>query len=64
MKRTEAMVKLQEVTGLDPAGGHADALGHLLPALHLDSLRLIGVVAAISLYLFGRQAKKWHDMNA
>lgn len=64
IKRTGAMAKLSEVTGLDPA-----AATHMLwdtyhPHLIWIPFACIGVVAAIALYIFGQKAKKWSDMNA
>lgn len=63
--RTEAMLKLQEVTGLD-----ATAATHLLWQTYHPHLYVwlpfaaIGVLAAVALWIFGRMAKRWADMNA
>ncbi len=63
--RTQAMVKLQEVTGLD-----ATAATHLLwdtyhPHLYVwIPFAAVGVVAAVALWIFGRMARRWSDMNA
>lgn len=63
--RTGAMLKLQEVTGLD-----AVAATHLLwdtydPHLYVwIPFAAIGVVAAVALGIFGQLARRWSDMNA
>jgi sensor c-di-GMP phosphodiesterase-like protein len=63
--RTQAMVKLQEVTGLDPVAATRMLWETYHPHLHVwVPFALIGVVAAIALWLFGRQARRWSDMNA
>ena len=65
VKRTEAMIKLQEVTGLD-----AVAATQLLWDTYHPNVKvwvpfaLVGVVAAIALWVFGRMARRWADMNA
>ena len=65
VKRTEAMVKLQEVTGLD-----ATAATRMLWDTYSPHLRvwipfaIIGVAAAVGLWVFGRMARRWKDMNA
>lgn len=65
VKRTEAMAKLQEVTGLDPVA----ATRMLWDTYHPQAsvwipFALIGVVAAVALWFFGRAARNWKDMNA
>ena len=65
VKRTGAMLKLQEVTGLDPAA----ATRMLWDTYHPNvavwvPFAVIGVVAAIALFVFGRLARRWADMNA
>lgn len=65
VKRTEAMAKLQEVTGLDPVS----ATEMLWNTYHPNAkvwipFALVGVVSAIGLWVFGRMAKRWSDMNA
>jgi POT family proton-dependent oligopeptide transporter len=65
VKRTEAMVKLQEVTGMDATAATQMLWDTYHPQVHVwVPFALIGVVAAVALYLFGRMAKKWSDMNA
>jgi len=65
VKRTEAMAKLQEVTGLDPVS----ATRMLWDTYHVNArvwipFAVIGVLSAIALWIFGRMAKRWSDMNA
>ena len=65
VKRPEAMARLQEVTGLDPVG----ATSLLWNTYHPNAkvwipFALVGVVSAIALWIFGRMAKRWSDMNA
>jgi MFS family permease len=64
VKRTEAMAKLQEVTGLDPLAATRTLWDTYQPHYVWIPFACIGVVAAISLYIFGQKAKKWADMNA
>jgi MFS family permease len=64
VKRTEAMVKLQEVTGLDPVAATQTLWDTYHPQYVWVPFALIGVVAAIALWIFGRMAKRWSDMNA
>lgn len=65
VKRTEAMLKLQEVTGLDPVA----ATRMLWDTYHPQAwvwipFALIGVLAVVALWFFGRAARNWKDMNA
>jgi MFS family permease len=65
VKRTEAMSKLQEITGLDPV----NATRMLWDTYHVNAkvwipFAVIGVLSAIALWIFGRMAKRWSDMNA
>ncbi|HVU23731.1 MAG TPA: MFS transporter [Opitutus sp.] len=64
LERTMAMTKLKELTGLDSV----DATRLLWDTYHPHYIwipfALIGVAAAIGLWIFGRMAKKWTDMNA
>lgn len=64
VKRTEAMAKLQEATGLDPLAATQTLWDTYHPHYIWIPFACIGVVAAISLYVFGQKAKKWSDMNA
>jgi proton-dependent oligopeptide transporter, POT family len=65
VKRTEAMLKLQEVTGLDPT-----AVTRVLWDTYHPNVKVwipfaaVGVVSAVALWVFGRMAKRWTDMNA
>jgi MFS family permease len=64
VKRTEAMAKLQEVTGLDPHAATELLWNTYSPHYVWIPFALIGVVAAIGLWVFGQRAKRWSDMNA
>ena len=64
VKRTEAMAKLQEVTGLDSVTVTQTLWDTYHPQYIWIPFACIGVVAAIALYIFGQKAKKWSDMNA
>jgi MFS family permease len=63
--RTQAMARLQEITGLDPA-----AATQLLWSTYSPQLRVwipfacIGILSAIALWVFGRMARRWQDMDA
>jgi len=62
--RSQAMLKLQEVSGLDAVG----ATNLLWDTYHPHYVWLpfaaVGVISAVALYIFGRMARKWSDMNA
>lgn len=64
IKRTEAMARLMELTGL----GYTDATKMLWDTYHPHYIWLafaaVGIVCAISLAIFARMAKRWNDMNA
>jgi hypothetical protein len=65
VKRTEAMLKLQEVTGMDAV----TATRMLWDTYHPNAkvwipFACVGVVSAFALWVFGRMAKRWSDMNA
>lgn len=64
IKRTEAMAKLQEVTGLDAVGATQLLWKTYDPHYVWIPFACVGVVAAVALYIFGQKAKKWSDMNA
>jgi MFS family permease len=64
VKRTEAMAKLQEVTGLDSTAATQLLWDTYHPHYIWIPFACIGVVAAVALYIFGQKAKKWSDMNA
>jgi MFS family permease len=63
--RPQAMAKLQEVTGLDAV----TATRMLWDTYHPNvkvwiPFAFVGVVSAVALWVFGRKAKKWADMDA
>ena len=65
VKRTEAMAKLQEVTGLDPLAATKLLWDTYDPHLSVwIPFAAIGVIAAVALWIFGRMARRWNDMNA
>ncbi|MEK7707845.1 MAG: MFS transporter, partial [Verrucomicrobiota bacterium] len=65
VNRTEAMLKLQEVTGLDAVTATRLLWDTYHPHVWVwVPFALIGVVAAVALWIFGRMARKWSDMNA
>jgi hypothetical protein len=64
LQRTEAMLKLQEVTGLDPAAATQLLWNTYSPHYVWIPFACVGVVAAFGLYIFGRMARRWSDMNA
>ncbi|MEI6566420.1 MAG: MFS transporter [Verrucomicrobiota bacterium] len=64
IKRTAAMAKLQEVTGLDAMAATRTLWDAYHPHYVWIPFAAIGVVAAVALYIFGQKAKKWTDMNA
>ena len=63
--RSEAMTKLQEVTGLDPVAATRMLWDTYSPHTHVwIPFAVIGVLSAICLWIFGRMARRWSDMNA
>jgi len=63
--RTEAFVKLQQVTGLDAAQATTLLWNTYDPQLKVWlPFAAIGVVAIIALVFFARAARKWADMDA
>jgi MFS family permease len=62
--RTEAMLKLQEITGMDPITATQKLWDTYSPHHVWIPFALIGVAAAIALWIFGQRAKRWSDMNA
>lgn len=64
ISRTEAMMKLQEVTGLDAVAATRMLWDTYHPQYVWIPFAMIGVVAAVALYIFGRMARKWSDMDA
>jgi MFS family permease len=64
VSRTGAMAKLQEVTGLDPSAATQVLWATYHPHLVWIPFAAIGAVAAVGLWIFGRMARRWSDMNA
>ena len=65
VKRMDAMAKLQEVTGLDSVAATQMLWNTYHPHLYVwIPFAAIGVVAAVALWIFGRMARKWKDMDA
>ncbi|MBS0661044.1 MAG: MFS transporter [Verrucomicrobia bacterium] len=65
VKRTMAMQKLQEVTGLDSTAATRLLWDTYDPQYWVwIPFAAIGLVAAVGLYVFGQMAKRWKDMNA
>ncbi len=63
--RPEALAKLQEVTGLDSVAATQLLWDAYSPHIMVWSpFALIGLVSAASLWIFGRMARRWTDMNA
>jgi len=64
VKRTEAMLKLQEITGMDAITATQRLWNSYSPQYIWIPFAAIGVLAAIALWVFSRCAKRWQDMNA
>lgn len=65
VKRTDAMTRLQELTGLDASAATRLLWDTYDPQLHVwIPFAAIGVISAIALAIFGQKAKRWSDMNA
>ena len=64
VKRTEAMQRLQQVTGLDSAAATQLLWDTYSPHYVWIPFALIGVAAAVGLWVFNQRAKRWSDMNA
>ncbi len=62
--RPEAMAKLQEVTGLDPVAVTQLLWNTYHPHYIWIPFACIGVLAALALWVFGRMARRWNDMDA
>lgn len=63
--RPQAMAKLQELTQLDSVGATRLLWDTYSPHVHVwVPFAVIGVFAGIALWVFGRMAKRWSDMNA
>lgn len=61
----KAVLKLQEVTGLD-AGAATQLLWETYsPQVHVwVPFAVIGALSAVALWVFGRMARRWSDMDA
>jgi MFS family permease len=64
ISRTGAMAKLQEVTGLDPFSATKLLWDTYHPHIVWIPFAAIGITAGIGLWIFGRMARRWSDMNA
>ena len=65
VKRTEAMAKLQEITGLDPVAATKLLWDTYDPQYYIwIPFALVGVASAVALWVFNRMAQRWSDMNA
>jgi MFS family permease len=62
--RSEAMLKLQEISGLDAVEATNLLWNTYHPHYVWIPFALVGVVSALALYFFGRMARKWKDMDA
>jgi MFS family permease len=63
--RSEAMIKLQELTQLDPAAATRMLWEKYTPHLYIWlPFAVIGAAAAIGLFIFARMARRWSDMDA
>ncbi len=61
----QAMLKLQEVTGLDATAATRLLWDTYSPQYHVwIPFAAIGILAALALWIFGRMARRWSDMNA
>ena len=64
ISRTDAMTKLQEVTGFNAAEATQMLWNTYSPQYIWIPFAMIGVAAAVSLLIFGQMAKRWKDMDA
>lgn len=63
--RTEAFARLQELTGLDSHAATQLLWDTYDPHVHVwVPFAAIGVVSAAALWVFGRMARRWKDMDA
>jgi len=63
--RTDAMAKLQELTGLDATAATRMLWETYHPQIHVwIPFAIIGCIAALGLFVFARMARRWADMNA
>ena len=64
VSRVDAMAKLQEVAGWDAVDATQMLWNTYSPHYIWLPFAAIGVVASVSLLIFGQMAKRWKDMNA
>jgi MFS family permease len=65
VKRPEAMQKLIEVTGLDAASATRTLWETYSPQYHVwIPFAAIGFLSGVALWVFGRMARRWKDMDA
>jgi len=65
ISRTDAMTKLQELTGLDATAATRMLWETYHPHIHVwVPFAVIGIIAAFGLLIFARMARRWSDMNA
>ncbi len=65
VSRTEAFLKLQEVTGMDALGATRLLWDMYNPQYNVwTPFAVIGAVAVVALIIFAQMAKRWSDMNA
>jgi len=65
VSRTQAMAQLQELTGLDSVAATQLLWNHYHPELKVwIPFAVIGLISAAALWVFGRMARRWSDMNA
>jgi dipeptide/tripeptide permease len=62
--RSAAMLKLQQLTGMDAVAATQRLWDTYAPQRIWLPFAAVGVLAAISLWIFGQRAKRWKDMNA
>lgn len=64
LQRSGAMARLQEITGQDAVAVTQVLWETYHPHYIWIPFALIGAVASVGLWIFGRMAKRWSDMNA
>jgi MFS family permease len=63
--RTAAMARLTEVTGMDPVTATRMLWDTYSPQYHVwIPFAAVGLLSAVALWIFGRMAHRWKDMNA
>lgn len=65
ISRTDAMARLQEMTGMDPAQATQVLWNTYSPHLWVwVPIACIGLLSIVALAIFGRMARRWKDMDA